>query len=69
MQVEKLTRAKRSLEQELTKTSTENERLMSKENSIQDDLHRRLCSLEAVKEQLARQLEARDHEIRQTRQM
>ena len=68
-QLEKAFRAKKSLEQELEKVSTENQRAILKENSSYEDLHRRFCTMEREKEQALTKLEAKEIELKKLQQM
>lgn len=63
-QLEKVIRAKKSMEQELEKISTENQRVTNKENSIYEDLHRRFCTLEREKEQALQKLDIKENELK-----
>ncbi len=68
-QLEKVMRAKKSLEHELEKMSLENQRVTCKENSMYEDLHRRFCTLEREKEQAVSRLEGREAEVRKLQAM
>ena len=64
-QLEKVMRAKKSLEAELEKITLENQRVTDKENSLYEDLHRRFCTIEREKEQALQKLEAKETELKQ----